>query len=202
MSLKYVFKPAATLFIIAVITVASLSVVYILTKEPIKNQKSRTQEAAMREVLPQAAEYRQIEIEKTGSIEAIFEGYYTSEALSDSVLIGYVVQLSPEGYSGKIDLIVGISAHNEKITGMRVLRHTETPGLGAHAVKEEFYRRYNGLPLEALGVVRNNAGGNEIQAITSATITTKAITNAVNEAIEWYLAANEDSDLYNERGDE
>jgi len=188
--MKYILKPAATLFITAIITVAALSIVYNLTLEPIEKQKNRTQEAAMREVMPKATEYIKMETEKTGNIIDVYEGYYSSVALDEKILIGYVVQLSPEGYSGNIDIIVGVSVADNKISGMRVLRHTETPGLGALAVKEDFYRRYEDRELMLLGVVRSSPGENEIQAITSATITTKAITNAVNEAIEWSLAMN------------
>ena len=178
--MNYVLKPSATLFITAAATVALLTVVHALTLEPIEQQKRRTQEAAMSAVLPQASEYREISVEKTGSIIAIYEG------LRGGVLAGYAVQLSPEGYSGKIDLIVGISALDKKITGMRVLRHSETPGLGALAVKEDFYRRYDNRELVPMGVVRAFPDKHEVSAITSATITTKAITGAVNEAIEWY----------------
>ena len=180
MSMKYIIKPAATLLITAVITVTALSIVYSFTKEPIEKQKRKTQETAMKEVLPQASEYRDMQAEKTGSIVAVYGGYANGD------LVGFVVELSPEGYSGKIDLMVGISAIEEKITGMRVLRHSETPGLGANAVKEDFYRRYDNRALVSLGVVRASPGENDIQAITSSTITTRAITGAVNEAIEWY----------------
>jgi electron transport complex protein RnfG len=83
-------------------------------------------------------------------------------------------------------MMVGILATEAKISGMRVLRHTETPGLGANAVREDFYRRFENKYLVPLTVVRTSPGANEIQAITSSTITTRAITNAVNEAIAWY----------------
>jgi electron transport complex protein RnfG len=184
--MKYILKPAMTLFITAVIVVAVLSIVFNFTKEPIERQKRRTQEAAMKEVLPSASEYREIQTEKTGSIVAVYEGIHNND------LTGYVVQLSPQGYSGNIDMIVGISLINMKITGMRVIKHTETPGLGALAVKRNFYYRYNNLPLARLEVVRAYPRENEIQAITSATITTKAITDAVNEAIEWFKKRGEE----------
>ena len=192
MSIKYILKPSLTLFIIAAITIAALSVVYSLTLEPIEKQKQKVQEAAMREVLPQASGYKEIPLtnslpEFRSGIVAVYEGE------NHGKLTGYVVQLSREGYGGNIDLMVGISAPSvtgditgEKITGMRVLRHSETPGLGALAVKEKFYRRYDGKDLVPLEVVRKSPGENEIQAITSATITSRAITSAVNEAIEWY----------------
>ena len=199
--MNYVLKPALTLFITAVLVVAGLSYVYNLTLDPIERQKRKTQEAAMKEVFPGASQYKEMQTEKTGSIVSVYE------ALSDKILKGYVVQLSPKGYSGNIDLIVGISLSENKITGMRVMRHTETPGLGALAVKEDFYRRYNNLELAPLSVVRTSPGRHEIQAITSATITTRAITGAVNEAIEWCLANKpsideEDEKNENEQGDE
>jgi len=179
--MKYIIKPASILFITAVITVALLSLVFNLTEDTIKLQRERTQREAMKEILPQASEYRNLNVNKTGSIVAVYEG------ISGNSTIGYVVQLSPNGYSGNIDLMVGISISDKKITGMRVLHHTETPGLGAKAVKENFYRRYDNKALVPLRVTRTYPGENEIQAITSATITTRAITNAVNEAIEWYV---------------
>jgi len=179
---NYILKPSLALFITAAITIAALSVVHTLTLEPIEKHKQRIQEAAMKEVLPGASEFRELPAGKFGSIAAVYEG------LDGADLAGYVVQLSPKGYSGNIDLIVGISVPTEKITGVRILRHSETPGLGALAVKEDFYRRYDGRALVPLGVARTSPGENEIQAITSATITTRAVTNAVNEAIEWYRA--------------
>jgi electron transport complex protein RnfG len=178
--MSYIIRPAVTLFITAVITIAALSVVYNYTLEPIQVQRFRKQEAAMSAVLPQASDFREIPAEKSGSIVAIYE------ALNGGVLAGYVVALSPSGYSGNIDLMVGISLPDERISGMRVVRHSETPGLGALATREDFYRRFDNRALVPLAVVRTTPGEHEISAITSSTITSRAITNAVNEAIEWY----------------
>ena len=83
-------------------------------------------------------------------------------------------------------MLVGIAAAENNIAGIRVLSHSETPGLGALAVRESFYRSFDGLKLAPLRVVKSSPEIGEIEAITSATITTKAITDAVNEAIEWY----------------
>ena len=184
--MNYIIKPAATLFITAVITIAAVSIVYNQTFEPIERQTRRTQEAAMRAVLPQADDFRELAAEASGSIAAVFEGS------SGGQLIGYVVALSPVGYSGNIDLMVGISARDEKISGMRILRHSETPGLGALAARESFYRRFDDRPLVPLAVVRTSPGEHEISAITSSTITTRAITDAVNEAINWFETVRSD----------
>jgi electron transport complex protein RnfG len=184
--MKHILKPAFALFIIAAAATALLGIARDLTLEPIANQQKRTQEKMMKEVLPQAAGF--IEIEDflyEGSIVRVFEG------VSGSGIAGYVIELAPSGYSGTINMMVGISSGENKITGMRVLKHSETPGLGANAVYEKFYSRFNGKNLVRLNVVKVPTGNaNEIEAITASTITTRAITNAVNEAIEWYLRHN------------
>jgi len=179
--MKYIIKPAAVLFLTAVIVMALLGVVHRLTIEPIERQRQRTREAAMKEVLPSTDIFQKIFVETPGSITAVYKGF------SGDVLTGIVMELSRRGYSGNIDLMVGISLPDEKISGMRILRHTETPGLGALAVREDFFRRFDNRPLIPLGVTRASPLEHEIIAITGATITTRAITEAVNEAIEWYL---------------
>ena len=181
--MKHLIKPAFSLFIIAAISTALLSLVRDLTLEPIQNQRRRTQENTMRAVLGEASEFREIAFEKSGSMTRVFEGR------NEGVLIGYVIEASPMGYAGPIDMMVGISSLRNQVSGIRVLRHSETPGLGAVITQESFFQRFQGRNLIPLRVVRTLPGENEIQAITSATITTRAVTNAVNEAIEWYNGA-------------
>jgi electron transport complex protein RnfG len=199
--MSYIFKPAAILFLTAGITVAALSFVYNRTFEPIEKQKYKAQEKAMGELLPRASEYRELQIEKIGSITAIYEGRSNIDVSGDSVPVGYILKLSPEGYSGTIDFMTGISGVEERITGIRILRHSETPGLGALAVNEEFFKQYSQRALALLSVVKTSPGINEIQAITSATITSRAITNAVNEAIEWYYNFQSQNALEREQYD-
>jgi len=138
----------------------------------------------MKAILPQADVFLEIPEKWSGGIVGVFEGIKSGQT------IGYVVALSTEGYSGKISLLVGISSTDETIAGVRVLKHTETPGLGALAVKEEFYRKFDSRQLIPLTVVKAAPGEYEVDALTGATITSKAIIDAVNEAIEWYILGN------------
>ena len=186
--MKHVLKPALSLFIIAAITTCLLALAHSLTLEPIANQVKKTQEKAMKTIIPSASGFREIQTEKTGNIDRVFESYSGNETL------GIIVELSPGGYSGDINMMVGILKAENKIAGMRILKHSETPGLGALAVKEKFFRKYDNRKLVPLRVTRSSPGENEIEAITGATITTKAITDAVNEAIEWH------NTHYNNRG--
>jgi len=196
--MNYIIKPAASLFIIAVITVAALSFVYNKTYEAIEKQKYKAQEKAMRELLPKAVSFNEIQMEETGSITAVYEGHSGNDNSDNGGLMGYVLKLSPNGYSGEIDFLAGISADERKITGIRILRHSETPGLGALAVKEEFFGQFSGRALTPLTVTRTFPGKDEIQAITSATITSRAVVNAVNEALEWYWVVQSRSESRSE----
>ena len=178
--MKHVLKSGFSLFTIAAIVTLLIAMVHERTLEPIAQKIQKTQERTMKEVLSQASDFAEISAAKTGSIVKIFEGY------SRGMLVGYVIELAPQGYSGAINMMVGISKTNNMITGMRIIKHSETPGLGALAVKENFYRQYDFKKPVPLRVVKNSPRENEIAAITSATITTVAITDAVNEAIKWY----------------
>ena len=178
--MKHILKPALALFTIAAVATILLGLVRNITLEPIEKQRKKNQEITMKAVLSEADVFKELAADYSGSIVRVFEGSKGAE------LIGYVIELSPSGYSGNINMMVGISKVKNEITGMRVIRHTETPGLGALAVKENFYKKYDGRKLVPLRVVRSSPGENDIEAITAATITTKAITNAVNEAIYLY----------------
>ncbi|MCL2558117.1 MAG: RnfABCDGE type electron transport complex subunit G [Treponema sp.] len=182
--MTHVIKPAISLFVIAALSVVAISVVYELTLEPIAERRRATQERTLREVLPKAAAFEAMPSARlSGSMVRVFEGLG-----SDGAVVGYVVELAPVGYSGEIAMMVGISLQEAALSGMRALRHSETPGLGSNIVKESFYGRFEGLRLAPLSVVRRAPGAGEIQAIASSTITTQAVVGAVNEAIEWFLA--------------
>ena len=72
-----------------------------------------------------------------------------------------------------------------KVTGMEILAIEETAGLGMNAKKDDFKNQYNGNSGE-FTVVKSDAGENEIQALTGATITSQAVTDAVNNAVELF----------------
>ena len=184
--MKHIIKPAFSLFIIAAITTALLGFVFDLTKEPIENQNRLARDRTMREVLTRADSFRELNADIGGNIVKVYEG------LAGGNVLGYVLELSVKGYSSDpINLMVGILREENQIAGMRILNHSETPGLGSLAARPAFYERFSGLALNPLRVVKSPPGPGEIQALTSATITTNAITSAVNEAIEWYKAYQE-----------
>jgi len=85
-----------------------------------------------------------------------------------------------------------------KVTGVEILSHSETPGLGANAANESFTKEYKqDITASGFSVVKDGTGGSDgkIDAITGATITSNAVTNAVNEAVNIYRSLVEGGEL-------
>ena len=96
--------------------------------------------------------------------------------------VGVCVVCTETGYGGDVKVLVGVKA-DSTVTGVQILSHSETAGLGANAEKESFRTQYIGKT-SGVSVVKNSPKDNEIQAISGATITSNAVTRAVNRAIE------------------
>ena len=90
---------------------------------------------------------------------------------------GRAISVSPKGYSGPIDMLVGIDPQG-KVSGVKILAHRETPGLGANIAKPKFLDQFKGKtmndPIEPK---------KDIDAVTGATISSKAVCNGVKEAL-------------------
>lgn len=99
--------------------------------------------------------------------------------------LGWVAKASGQGYADKIELLLGLSADLEKVSGIFVLEQKETPGLGNKIVTDEWRSQYNGAPTsQPLTVVKGGGSGpGQINAITGATISSRSVTDIVNTAI-------------------
>ncbi len=168
-----ILKCGIVLFIIA--TVASVSLAYVekITRPGIEEQERLATEAALKVVMPEASEFIVVE-------GANFEGT-TITNLYEGVGVGYVVEVNPRGYGGPVKTLVGFDS-DLKVTGIDVITHKETPGLGAKADEDFFKNQYVGKTPELSVVKTATSAENEISAITSSTITSTAITVGVNEA--------------------
>ncbi len=99
------------------------------------------------------------------------------------LVIGYVYHVeTSNGYGDKIKLAVGLSLDGT-LTGISIISHSETPGLGAKCKDKDFTEQFAGIKGFVKYVKGEKTESNQIQAITSATITTEAVTDAVNAAI-------------------
>ena len=91
------------------------------------------------------------------------------------------------GYGGAVSVMTGIDSEGS-VTGVVILAHEETPGLGANAEKEDFLQQYQqAAPDGGFEVIKyQTPQEGQVEAITGATITTRAVTDAVNQAIAQY----------------
>lgn len=162
------------LILFAITAVAALVLAYVnkITSPIIAEQETEKMQAAMAEVLPAADEFEEIPLEPAG--ESVLTKVYKTNA-------GFVVFAAPNGYGGEITMAIGID-EEFKVAGISIISQSETAGLGANCMNKEWQNQFIGKTDE-IKVVKNGANDNQIDAISSATITSKAVTKAVNEAI-------------------
>ncbi len=182
--MREIIKLGLTLFIISTIAAVALATTNALTAPVIDQQRALKSEMARKEVLPQADSFEpvsdgyQTEVNnRDGVVVPVLEVY---RGIADGQVIGYVVKTSPAGYGGGVEVVTGIVAGN--ITGVRVGKHQETPGLGAKSTLPEFYSQYDGKAADVVTVNKTQSSATEIQAISGATITSRAVTAGVNAA--------------------
>ena len=189
--MKKIIKDTLALALITVIAGIALGAVYMITKEPIEKQNEKTKIAAYNAVfsdLDTYEEYKDAEslskVLKENGFNAVDVNEVVYAYNSKGEDLGMIITVTDkEGYGGNIKMTVGIDVTGT-ITGLEILEISETAGLGMKAADKSFRDQYVGI--NADGVVYTKSGktqNNEIDAISSATITTKAVTDGVNGAI-------------------
>ncbi len=161
---------------ITIVAGAALAGVNMLTEETINAQKEAQKQAAISAVLPEHVRIADAE-EADGLV--IYRAYDANEEF-----VGAAVQTETNGFGGKIKLMVGFDAEN-RIVDYAILEHAETPGLGSHIVhwfKNGDKPGQNIIGRTANGHLTVSKDGGEVDAITAATISSRAFLGAVNAA--------------------
>ena len=180
-------KDAIILCLITLISGVSLGTVYEITKGPIAEAKLNAKKKAYQEVFSEANDFKandEAMAALSENAQALLELGYgnvgvdeVNDALDkDGNVIGHVlITNSKDGYGGDKDL---------KVTGIAFLTIAETPGLGMRAKEPEFYTQFAGKQVDKYEVTKTGATSDaQINAISGATITSNAVTNAVNVAV-------------------
>ncbi|MBR3815634.1 MAG: RnfABCDGE type electron transport complex subunit G [Clostridia bacterium] len=176
-NIKDIIVPTIALFIFCLVATALLAGTNMITKDKIADNAVQTEIQSRKLVLPEGVTY-------SDAVEADDGVTYCTGYDSEGNEVGYVFTAGAKGYGGTVTVMAGIDTEG-KITGVEILSHSETPGLGANAVKPDFKNRFIGKS-GILTVDKNSNEGQNVQAITAATITSKAVTNAVNLITEAY----------------
>lgn len=186
-SLRDIVKPTVVLLLICSVVTLALAFTNFLTKDKIAEAARLEEESARKEVLSLAESFEEIqglqsvvnENEELAPVKSAFIGLKGEDA------VGRVFLTETKGYGGTIKITVGVDSEG-LITGVKIGDNSETPGLGSKAKDEPFISQFQGIaPKEALSVVKNaKTKDEEIDAISGATITSKAVTKAVQAAID------------------
>lgn len=174
-NIKEYAAPTVVLFIICVVSAFLLAVTNKVTAPQIKAVEAENEAKSRQVVFADAAKFGE-ELTNDDGIKLV-------PALdANGEIIGYVVVTVQKGYGGDISVMTGVDLEG-KVTGVNILSMSETAGLGANASKDSFLKQFVDK-IAGMVVTKNAPAENEIKALTGATITSKAVTDAVNAAIE------------------
>lgn len=177
---------AGTLMVVCIVAAALLGFTNDFTKDKIAMQIALANDEARKQVLPTAETFEKIddanlsELKNKADFDTVLEIY---EAKKAGTTIGYAMKVGPKGYAGPVEIMVGVDT-NGVIQGIKVGTNTETPGLGKNAENPTFQKQFKDKSWDTeIKVIKNGTPkDDEIVALSGATITSRAVTNGVNQA--------------------
>jgi len=177
-------KLGCTLAIYAAVACVMLAFVYAGTKKIIDERAIADQQAALKEIFSDADSFEPVEGVVSPDPSVTIESAYLAKR--GEATVGMALKLSRASYSGPIVLLAGVSV-DKRITGVKIMEHSDTPGLGANAASPSYFvDRANGVTFygqfAGKSVYDPFTVKDDIVAVTASTITSRAVTSAVKTA--------------------
>ncbi len=169
--MKTVFKNSLILMIFTVLSGWLLSVTYKKTNPLIKKHIKEKKIEERKRVLPEAIKFNEVTFEE----KRFFIGYN-----KNGKICGYVFPIDASGYASKIDIMIGITPSNQ-IKEVSITNQQETPGLGSRITEEWFLTQFEGLKEQDI-ILKKDSSNGKINAITGATISSRAVVNGIKKA--------------------
>lgn len=189
LNLKDILIPTVSLFIICIVITAALALTNAITATKIAENEAQAQQESMKVVCPDAQSFELVYEAENGSTVYMGTNGETGDTHDDLLHIcGYAISTVASGYGGQIKVMTGIDTDGN-IIGIDVYYNDdETPGLGKNTSNEDFTSRFKGLvSSDTIVVSKDYAGeGQKVDAVTSSTISSRAVIAAVNEACDIY----------------
>lgn len=188
--MNHIIKNTIILTVITLVAGLGLGFVYEITKDPIAQAQEAAKKEAWQAVFPEADlnDFELAELDQAAAEEAV-KALGVNATIDEVCTVGedgYVITTTDkEGYGGDIQVTVGITSDGT-INGVSILSISETAGLGMKATNPEFYGQYEGKQAEKFVVSKDGGDGEPIDALSGATITSRAMTGAVNAALGYY----------------
>lgn len=187
--LKEILIPTVSLFVICLCVTALLAVTNAVTKDAIAYQQELSAAESRQAVCPDAVDFEKVQYD--------VQGVECYKALDESGnLIGYAISSASRGYGGDVKVMTGINAEDGSVIAINVYDNSgETPGLGVNTSGEKFTSQFAGLSSGTGVTVDKDAGKNPdsvaVDSVTGATISSRAVVDAVNQAFDAYNAVKE-----------
>ena len=187
-----IIKDALILFLITVIAGLGLGAVYGITKAPIEKANYNIQQNAYRTVFPDADAFNDMDgFDSEKATEVAAAAGYADDTIENCVVavdasgaeLGYVISVTdPNSYGGDVTLSIGVT-NDGTLNGYSITTINDTAGLGMKAKEPSFYEQYVGKNPTKFAVSKDGGDGEQIDALSGATITTIAMTNGVNAGL-------------------
>ena len=170
----FLTKLTAILLGICAVVALLLGVVNSVTEPIITQMQKEKTDKAMAQVL-KAESYTAVETKVEG-VAAVYM------AVSGGQTVGYVVEVAPNGFGGAINMVVGVDM-NGAVTGVAVTKDAETANVGTKVTRDQsVLDQFLGMS-HAAGEITVNSGSNRFDAVSGATVSSKAVTAGVNAAL-------------------
>ncbi len=168
--------------------------------------------SVMKNVLDEPIEYSKLKFVKGPAVMAVFSGYDNDPlkdvkkgvplkqpagpevlkslfpARKEGKCFAVAFEVTGKGYGGLISIMMGIDLKTGHLTGIRVMTHSETPGLGARATEPPFYKQFTNLAPKDVAL---SSKGGKINAISGATNTSRGVVEAVKEGLELFARSKD-----------
>lgn len=185
--MREIIKMIVVLTVIATVMGATLSLVESVTRKPIEYSKLKfVKGPAVLSVLTNYDNDPILDYKKDVTLEEKGEGKITKSlfpAKKNGKSFAVAFEVTGEGYHGPLGIMIGIDLKTGHLTGMRVITHSETPGLGARAVEPGFYKQFSTLGIKDVAL---SGKGGKINAISGATMTSNGVIDAVRKGLELF----------------
>ncbi|MDD3242900.1 MAG: RnfABCDGE type electron transport complex subunit G [Eubacteriales bacterium] len=173
--MRNVARLGLRLLLIALVAGVLLGVTDYFTRGPIKTQELARAEQARKDAFAAADSFELLtDAALSGDVKEIYQ------AKKAGMSAGYVVSVAPKGYGGAITMTVGVDPSGT-VVGVIIGSNSETPGLGKRASEPSFYNQYVG---KSGTFSLKDDGNTKIDGLTGATISSRAVTSGVNQAVE------------------
>ena len=185
-----IIHDAVALFLITLVAGLLLGLAYQVTKNPIEDAQIQAKKDSYKKVMTEASDFAD-QPKLTQKLKAAqTEGCELNEIVvakdGAGKEIGYAVLVtSKEGYGGDIQFSMGVDSKGT-IKGVEIISMSETAGLGARCTEDKFKGQYKGIQSDSVELVKGaKSKKNQVSAISGATITSKAVTRAVNQVLKF-----------------